>query len=94
MRMIRRLENKSYKEKFRELGVVNLEKKKLELFKYLKAFHMEEGTDLFPSVSKSRTRSNGQKLQESRTAFVCGRERTHYFYHGRGYVKPPGNRAC
>ena len=61
----------SYEERLRELGMFSLTKRRLRgdmvaMFKYLKGFHVKEGTGLFSTAPDTRTRSNGFKLQEKR----------------------------
>ncbi|WP_411028220.1 hypothetical protein, partial [Salmonella sp. s60131] len=69
--MIEGLEEMSYEERLRELGMFSLSKRRLRgdmiaMFKYLKGCHIEEGTGLFSMASETRTRGNGFKLQEKR----------------------------
>ena len=54
-------------ERLKELGMFNLEKRRLRLialFKYLKGFHTEEEQDLFLIIPDYRTRNNVAKVQE------------------------------
>ena len=62
--MIRGLEHLPYRDMLRELGLFNLEKRRLRgdltaTFQYLKRGHKQEGSRLFGSIDKSRTRGNG-----------------------------------
>ena len=62
--MIRGLEHLPYKDKFGELSLFSLEKKRLQgdliaAFQYLKGAYKQERTQLFERVDNSRTRGNG-----------------------------------
>ena len=70
-KMIRGLENFSYEDRLRELGLFSLEKRRLwadliAAFQYLKGAYRKDGENIFSKACRERTRSNGFKLREGR----------------------------
>ena len=67
-KMIHGMENPSYKDRLRDLGLFSLEKRRpqgdlMAAFQYLKEGYKKEGDRIFSKVWCDRTKGNGSKLK-------------------------------
>ncbi|KAK4830639.1 hypothetical protein QYF61_012482 [Mycteria americana] len=86
MKVMKGMEHLSYEDKLRELGLLCLEKRRLQgnliaAFQYLKGAYRKDGDKLFSRACCNRTKGNGFKLKEGRFRLD---KRKKFFYNGDG----------
>jgi len=74
-----KMEHLSYEERLRELGLLSLEKRRLQgdlivISQYLKGTYKKDGDKLFSMACCDRTKGNGFKLKEGRFRLDIGKK--------------------
>ena len=77
IKMIQGLEQLSYEDRLKRLGLFSLEKRRVwgdltVTFQYLRGVYKHEGNQLFTRVDRDRARENGFKLKEGRFRLDVG----------------------